>query len=70
MEVVPFTPWVALRDERLLPGVLETETLTGEGYKHLVRFRSWRATASTRGGFCETSDAIIFPTARRRSSSC
>lgn len=41
-ETVPFAPWVALTGERLLPGVLETETLTGEGYKHLVRFRSWR----------------------------
>lgn len=43
LERVPFTPWVVLREERLLPGVADVQRLSGEGYSYLVRFESFRS---------------------------
>lgn len=42
-ETVPFTPWLALREERILPGA-QIEPLEGEeGYRFVARFSHWRA---------------------------
>lgn len=41
-EVVPFRPWLLMREERFLPDSQET-LLEGEGYNRLVRFPHWRA---------------------------
>jgi DNA polymerase, archaea type len=42
-EQVPFVPWLVLREERLLPGVVDVEKLAGEGYSYLVRFEGYRS---------------------------
>jgi DNA polymerase elongation subunit (family B) len=47
-EAVPFTPWLLLHEERVLPGTQEMETLTGDGYRFRVRFASWRASLDAR----------------------
>lgn len=41
--LVPFRPFVLLRERRELPGVDTSETLEGVGYNYLVRFSGWRA---------------------------
>jgi len=42
-QVVPFQPWVILRERRDLPDVAEYRELGGNGYTHYVSFTSWRA---------------------------
>ena len=42
-ETVPFTPWLVLKDERVLPGAVEHEKLAGNGYTYIARFGSWGA---------------------------
>lgn len=41
-QVVEFRPWVALREERILPEA-ETIPLEGNGYPFLIRFQSWKS---------------------------
>lgn len=46
-EVVPFQPWVLLKDRRELPEG-ETTELEGAGYSYLARFPTWRAYQNAR----------------------
>jgi DNA polymerase elongation subunit (family B) len=46
-QVVAFRPWLALREERILPDS-QGSTLQGNGYPYLVTFDSWKAYQNAR----------------------